>query len=229
MKDLIDGFNNIEKWEDTVKECLENNISLMPILIDALTPGYFKNEVVLSLLIENEKKNDWIFPYILKLLYNDPTYLNNILGYVLYELIHKILANNYDNHITCDQLLVNFIIDSNNLASIRSIGFDCLSVLHVNDIISTSKLEELMTIIYKNLPEDSITDFAITACDNGLFYDLLDKLFMDKKIDEMIYPYEAYQKEKKISFTDKKKMFKTKEFFNININLLDYGKKHLKF
>ena len=59
-KEIINTLNsdNNNDVKDAVKFILNNDISMMDVIINAITPGFFGKEVVLSILIEEWNKVD---------------------------------------------------------------------------------------------------------------------------------------------------------------------------
>lgn len=228
-KEIINTLNsdNNNDVKDAVKFILNNDISMMDVIINAITPGFFGKEVVLSILIESTRKNEWLFPLILKLLYNEPIYLNSLLGYAFFEVIQRALASVYYNDETCNSLLVNFICDKKIPQAVRSIGLDCLSLVHVNDMIDDVTFKRIMNTIYQNMDDEIVTDFAIISCDNGLKFDLED-YYKKGIINQDIYPYMMYQQELKVPYFEKKKEMLKKKFFNPTIDIFDYIDNYLK-
>lgn len=227
-KEIISNFNSKDKEivKDTYKYCINNNISLIDIIIEAIVPGYFGKEVLLSILIEGERKNEWLFPLLLKLLYNDPIYLNNILGYAFFEVIQRIIARSYRDDETCNTLLVNFILDYKLPQTVRSIGLDVLSLVHINDLINERAFNDMMNTIYNKMDQEIVTDFAIIATDNCMNLDF-EKYYTDSMINKDIYPYDAYLYEKSIPYGQKKNTFLTKDFFKLDIDIINYIEKYL--
>lgn len=229
----MDRLELLSKINYSKDSCIEayyyivnNNISMMNYLIDALDRKVVGKEALLASLVESERKNEWLFPILLKLLYLDLNYLNSIFGYGLFEMYQRFLALSYRNDETCNSLLLNFICDSSLSQFVRSIALDTLSLLHLNSVIADDEFKQMMEQVYSHLDEEIITDFVIIATDHNLDFDF-EQFYKDGLVNNDVYPYNVYLEEKDVKYEYKRKEMLKKDFFKLDINVVEYINKFL--